>query len=115
MQVPDGKENAGDTGNASSPSEVVPAQPNSQNSPSVNAGADVVGNTASGTAVDTPASSTPADQVAKKEGADASKPVFKAKKRQVIDTELWYRCIEQNLKHNRWWHTVDGMKLVGWG
>lgn len=88
VQVPDGKENAGDTGNASSPSDVVPAQPGNQNSPSVSAGADAVSNTAGVTAADAPASSTPADQVAKKEGADASKPVFKAKKRQVIDTGL---------------------------
>lgn len=49
-----------------------------------NAVADAVSNTASGTAVGAPASSTPADQVAKKAGADASKPVFKAKKRQVF-------------------------------
>lgn len=87
MQVPDGKENDGDTGNASSPSEAVPAQPGSQKSPSVNTGADAESITAAGTAVDAPASSTPADQVAKKEGADASKPVFKAKKRQVTDLQ----------------------------
>lgn len=86
MQASGTKENAGDTGNASTPSESVPARPGSRKSPSVCASGDAVSNTANGTGMGAraSASSNPADPVANKDGADTSKPVFKAKKRQVI-------------------------------
>ena len=85
MQASGAKENAGDTVNSFTPSGLVPAQPDSRKSPSVHANVDAVSNTASGSGVGAraSASSNPADPVANKDGADTSKPVFKAKKRQV--------------------------------
>ena len=89
MQASDAKEDADGTRDALLPTDPVPAQPDSQlqKSPSVHASTDAASNTADGSGAGGPANanSKPAiHPMAKKDGADARKPVFKAKKRQVI-------------------------------
>lgn len=91
MQASHAKQDAGDARDALLPKDPVPAQPDSQKGPSVHAGTDAASNTADGSGAGGPANanSKPAiHPMAKKDGADARKPVFKAKKRQVIYSNL---------------------------
>ena len=85
VQASDAKEDAGYTSGAPTPSGSVPAQSDSRKSPSVHARIDAVSNTADDKGMGAPANASPAvNPVGRKDGADARKPVFKAKKRQVI-------------------------------
>ena len=88
VQASDVKESA----EGRSPATTVAAQPGSSKSPSALAGLAVLkAATAQDACISAPshASSTPGSQAPKKDDADASKPVLKAKKRQV-SLALWW-------------------------
>lgn len=96
MQADDVRESAGDIGHATNPTTSLPAQPDSRQSPSVHAGANALKATAKEASIiaPSPASSTPDGQAPKKDGGDASKPVIKAKKRQVSSAlRLWRKVM----------------------
>ena len=83
VQVSDRKENTGDAASAFVPA--ITAQPSSSKRPSVQT--KVVKETGdNGNSLDgsSDVNGTPANQIVKKNSADASKPVFKTKKCQVM-------------------------------
>lgn len=85
LALQDDEEDAGATANAAGSSESIPAQPNIVKDPSVSSQDAAQKKTDGGVSLGASgnAESTPANQVVAKKSGEASKPVFKAKKRQV--------------------------------